>query len=443
MPKRRDQILRLAVAWLEKERALFEKAAKRLGIPSVLNIIRSVVTDVSDSSLAMENREFTASPMSEPETAFPLSLERSREPEDVSLAELIYERWGSRCHVWTTQQRVDFEAEPVKWVQERLLTSMSHQYLSQLDSLAHPDVPLSERIVCDLFRLLDSPTVMNVAVLPVAGITSGKSRIQAENVTLRKLSREELSDLAGDPQAIFRKGLSNLATTVLHVANERSAIEVRVPVPKDTPHHADPELALHRLVVALELLGFEIHGRGILGASIDPALRLETHLAQEVRVSSHGDIRRCTERQLATAVEIANLVPGSAIHQPQTRQEVALHRFFLGAGEEGPADALIDFSIALEALLLPEKFEGELSFRLAVLGAHYIAKRRTDRPPLYQELRKVYGIRSRFVHGLSPPSSLELMEAAKTARALAASGLLRALREGWPSQEDLTEGALT
>lgn len=442
MPASRDQILRRAVAWLEKERSIFEEVAKRLGIPLSLGVVHTVVTDVGETSLTMENRELSTSPMSQPETAFALSLERSGEPDDLAVAELVYERWGDKCKVWTSQREVDFAAEPVRWVQKQLLTPILSEYLSGLVSLAHPDVELSEELARDLFRLLDAPALVNVAVLPVAGITPAKSQIQVDNVTLRTLSREELSDLAGDPQAIFRKGLTGLTTTVLHVANERSALEAHVPVPKDAPRHADPGLFLHRLVVALDLLGFEIHGRGILGARTAPGPRLDTHLAQEIRLSSNGHIRRCTERQLGRAVEIARLVPANAIHQPRTRQEVAVHRFFLGAGEGSAADALIDFTIALEALLLPDKFEGELSFRLAVFGAHYIAKRRAERRSLYDQVRSVYGMRSRLVHGLKPPSASELTEAAEVSRALAASGLLRALTEGWPSQTELTEAAL-
>ena len=136
---------------------------------------------------------------------------------------------------------------------------------------------------------------------------------------------------------------------------------------------------------------------------------------------------------------LSERIPPGAIHQPETREEVALHRFLLGAAEGNAADGLIDYVIALEALLLPERSEGELRFRLALFGAHYVGHSLDERRRLFRNFQTVYDVRSGLVHGAKRSSHDEIQAAVRLARHLAAAVMLKGLDTGWPTQEQLRD----
>lgn len=79
------------------------------------------------------------------------------------------------------------------------------------------------------------------------------------------------------------------------------------------------------------------------------------------------------------------------------RIRTALRRFNLGCERPIFEDRLIDFVIALEALLLDS--QGELSYRIALRGAALLGDAPTEREDYFIRLRKLYELRSRIVHG--------------------------------------------
>lgn len=167
-------------------------------------------------------------------------------------------------------------------------------------------------------------------------------------------------------------------------------------LPEGSPAQAD--LRPHRLLLALELLGFELHGRGQAATytELGPSLLTGGRL---FRLPLDGETRDCSREELRRAVADSDRIPDGAVHRPENRNEAALHRFLLGAAEENAADALIDYVIALEALLLPEHSEGELRFRLAVFGSHYLGGDRGERGTIFRDFQTVYDARSEIVHG--------------------------------------------
>lgn len=70
-------------------------------------------------------------------------------------------------------------------------------------------------------------------------------------------------------------------------------------------------------------------------------------------------------------------------------------------------DRHIDYWIALEALFLREE-EGELKYRAALLTARYVGVDLTERLDLFEEIKKSYVLRSKFVHGAKPPKSYDV-----------------------------------
>lgn len=77
---------------------------------------------------------------------------------------------------------------------------------------------------------------------------------------------------------------------------------------------------------------------------------------------------------------------------------IPLDRLNRAGRERDPTDRAIDLGIALEALLLHEQKEGELSFRLAMRGAWLVGSSAKQREQAFNLLRSLYNLRSTAVH---------------------------------------------
>lgn len=74
-----------------------------------------------------------------------------------------------------------------------------------------------------------------------------------------------------------------------------------------------------------------------------------------------------------------------------------VRRLVDGLSRRRPVDAIIDYSIGLEALLL--NVRDELSYRFSLRGALILASVRGDKKRRFEELRVFYQARSRIIHG--------------------------------------------
>jgi Apea-like HEPN len=104
-----------------------------------------------------------------------------------------------------------------------------------------------------------------------------------------------------------------------------------------------------------------------------------------------------------------------------------------GGSDRNAADAVLDFTIALEALLLPydeNARHGDLSYRFRMHGAHYLVDDPTQRAALVRKLSGIYEMRSRLVHGGKYPSLDEIKAARGDARELARRGAACCGRSG-------------
>jgi hypothetical protein len=81
------------------------------------------------------------------------------------------------------------------------------------------------------------------------------------------------------------------------------------------------------------------------------------------------------------------------------RASLALNRFNYGYERIRPEDRLIDYANALEALLLKEEEQQELSYRFALRGAALLSTDPRARETTYAWLRRAYQLRSDIVHG--------------------------------------------
>ena len=146
-----------------------------------------------------------------------------------------------------------------------------------------------------------------------------------------------------------------------------------------------------------------------------------------------------TTALFADICQTADCIHPSHVAKPTSTADVALKRFALGCARDEPVDALVDFVIALEALLLPydpATRSADLSYRFRVHGACYMADAIEQRPEVFTELRDLYDVRSRLVHGGKPVKQEVVRQTLGLAYRLAAKGLLRATREGFPAADD-------
>jgi hypothetical protein len=87
------------------------------------------------------------------------------------------------------------------------------------------------------------------------------------------------------------------------------------------------------------------------------------------------------------------------------------------AAEERREESFLLYAISLEGLLLGGKTHTELTERLALRGAHLLAGDRDGRENVYDELKTLYGLRSKIVHsGSTEVTDDELARIAAVAR---------------------------
>ncbi|MCH8041734.1 MAG: hypothetical protein IH977_15530 [Nitrospinae bacterium] len=429
------------VEWLERRREEFLNAAQIANIPLSIQMVTPVVSDLTETSFHAQEKTIQTSPLAIPTLAFSLrdKVEQATDSQE-SPASDLYETYGGSCKVWSILPHPRFEDDPRGWIDKVLLRRVVAKYLFDLSSLEIGNRNLAEQLAEDLINLIEGENVNFVTALPLAGLRLAEDTIEVENVRLRKLTPEEFA-IIGDlsiPRWLPRRK-QGLSPPFPSAVKERSVLEVRTPCGKLVQPRSD--LQPQKLVLALEILGFELHGAGFATTWTEPGLSLWEG-GQRFVLGGHGMVKECTTPELSRALEIARRISDGAVQSPSNRGEVVLHRFLLGGAEDNPADRLIDYVIAIEGFLLPPGGEGEYRFKFALYGAWYLAVDPDERPAFFKDLQDIYDTRSRIVHGSTPEPKASINEKATRARGLAARLLVKALEEGWPSHEALKTMAL-
>ena len=106
--------------------------------------------------------------------------------------------------------------------------------------------------------------------------------------------------------------------------------------------------------------------------------------------------------------------------------------------EKSQVDSLIDLRIALESLYLQDflnEQSQEMRFRLALFGAWHLGVDFEERKKIRKRIRDAYDTASGAVHGGELENTPEIQELLLDAQDLCRRGILKVLREGYPSQE--------
>jgi hypothetical protein len=313
---------------------------------------------------------------------------------------------------------IEFVFAPMRW------------YMGQLPSVADPDRELADSVADQVVDLLASGEFIVRQSVALAGLATDDDLEEgpARLLKLSPLERGHFVDVEKGPSALMEA----LAGEIGFVAPTH-VLEV------DRPARDIRELTMLRppyLITALQLHQIPVVGTGMVASRVIPewfGLGISGKPIVMRRLSEEPR-RAITASQFKLVCSTAEKLKGQRLDDPQRPSETALRRFGLGCGREDFADALVDFVVALEALLLPygDDQRAEMSFRFRLHGAHFIADSSMERPVLYRRLEQLYSIRSRLVHGGKLPAPEEVQAAAKSAHSLAARGLLKAITQGFP-----------
>jgi len=222
--------------------------------------------------------------------------------------------------------------------------------------------------------------------------------------------------------------------------SERALLTVRTAwtKTKENPHS-------HRagkVILAMQLLEFEPRGMGQGVTYTEPITQGWTGGSRILIPEEGSTFQQFALDDLKATLVLAELIPDEVFEGPKTPLGIALHRFRSAAAATAPADAVIDFTTALEIVLL--KDDKELSFKFALFGAYYLGSGPAERRELFKNLRSVYNLRSGLVHGsLSPRDMAKLVPARALARRITGRVLLNVLQDGMPTSSELTDLVLS
>jgi hypothetical protein len=322
------------------------------------------------------------------------------------------------------------------------LARMCGDYLGALDTVDIGNDEAGRKTVDDYLRFVEQDEVQHVEQIVIGGISPPTQPIEVLDgaVRLRALTEIELGELSSPlSDAIVSLMEDRQTFPSPDVGCESCMLTTRTVLSKHAPDEAQHRVT--RIMLALELLGYTISAPGGGTFWREPGPRLSESIASKVRfarrpIRGEADVTSLT---LSHAAALADRIPINWLEEARTREAVLLDRFALATSQEKDAEAIIDYVIALEGLLVPES-QTEVKHRFSVNGARYLvdAERRRD---AYDLLKHLYDTRSKLVHGGVVKGDLKSER--DSARHFACLGLSKALFNGWPTAEDFLSNTLT
>ncbi|MCW3101228.1 MAG: hypothetical protein JWL77_6846 [Chthonomonadaceae bacterium] len=325
---------------------------------------------------------------------------------------------------------------------ENALVSFAHpmalNYLLSLEDVAQRDDQLVERLVAGLALLAERGVLWQRGQLALDGIRVTTPLQPHRGVILRALTPFERGHWVQS-----RGPLSAVPTLPdFAVPHRWEHFTPRVVVDWVDEVEAGGEDRLqmhHRLALAFFMRGHDIASTGSCVRHGDPrwaSFGVSTvPFPVEARPTA-APPPAIDQDEFAAVVDLAFSMPPFGSEE-RTRQEVVLHRLLRGCGSQAPA--FLDLAIALEAALL-EGTRSELAYRFRLYGALFLTAERNSEATA-EELKEIYEVRSRLVHGTPVPAP-RLRAAEATARTLATAVARKAVENGWPTSAALDELAL-
>lgn len=300
-------------------------------------------------------------------------------------------------------------------------------YLTTIPSVEQGDDDLAREIVEQLEQLLTTRRFRLGSMIPLlcsattGTLATGRSR-------LRRLTPEERGRFLEPPTQRF--GSVGLEFGPIRSFDVPSHV-LESEEPCDDPTFVAP-MGPPDLLVALFLQGHNLSGPGWQMRRLLPQWYPTGfgHTPLALHSFPRGGQPTISATDFSRAVRTAEQLAPHDLADPRRPTEIAIKRFLMGCTRDDAADALVDFVVALEALLLRGSSYTELRYRFRLHGAHFIASHPVERQGLFDQLKDVYDARSSLVHGGTPPRSVG--QAMDQARSLARRGLLKAIESRFP-----------
>lgn len=343
------------------------------------------------------------------------------------------------------------ESDEMREKRESVDKRLLGDYLTGLERLTEADVALARRLTNDYLDWLFATDVTEVEEVPIGGIIPPDAAVLSSDGTLcvRALTPEELGEnlrrMMGLDRFVPDNEMPPFGTFFesiysFHEYMMGSMVTVRRSVARKTALESDAYLP--RAVLAFQLLDFAIFGRGVAPRWTEPGPKFGDVAPELLELPKYPEFeeRPITQGALDDVISLANTVPRTFSKATQ-RHEVALHQFSGACAQKSAADAIIGFTIALEALFVPG-LAGENGYRFRLNGARYLGSTEIERREIYSDLKDLYALRSQLVHG-GPARERELRDARMIARSLTGRALRKALKEGWPTATVFEDSALS
>lgn len=335
-----------------------------------------------------------------------------------------------------------FDDDPAGWVTRIVVVPALHHHLATLPSVAHADEASAVAFAEEVLAVVTANDLRYVISVPLSGVwVDGAEALEVGDVAMRRLSPREQGVIFDE-----RGGIGSMMTDFNEIPY--TVMELRLSGPRHEqggwPHDRVPPLT-----TAFQLLGHQVRGRYAVQRP-DPPWVLDGRPHQPLvlprRSRRTDETTQISAEDLLAVVTLAKKLESYHISEPMSARDLAVHRFVTGLARDTYADGVLDFTIALEALLLPydeNARRGDLGYRFRVHGAHYLSERANDRHTLAKQLSSIYEMRSRLVHGAKYPDKAQIIAVHDLAYDFARRGLLRAVREGFPTAAMFNEMVLS
>lgn len=375
-------------------------------------------------------------------------------PELISLAKQcaknLTDSTGTNLPFWTPLQgswwlltgetenpTVDYSQSPADWTVRNVILPALQEHLTSLDNVEYPSAEDATRFANEVLSVATASDLSYFTSIPLAGIKlppSVDSLEAGEGIRVRRLTPDEQGDFLTE---------WGFATMQLGSPSDLPliALELISPGPRDGGDQSAASGMIARSQAIIWLTALRLHGYQTAGRVANfrayPGWAMPTSsaiplplptLSQSWTTLSHEDL-------LEVEATFKKLAAHNISEPTSKRGSLALHRFSLGASRGSHVDAILDFVIALESLLLPydeDARRGDLGYRFRIHGAFYIADDKSQRRDIAKRLTDLYDLRSRLVHGGTYPAPDAIENGHRSAELLARRGLLRAVREGFP-----------
>jgi hypothetical protein len=371
----------------------------------------------------------------------------------LAVAQRLVDIFGDDLRHWTFTTRrglhlsvldhpvADFDLEPGGYVACRMVFPVVLEHLQRLATIGNPDPTLAERLADEILAVASEPEFRFVAQVAISGVETGGETLVCGPVSLRPLSPIERGTISD----VDQPGVSNAPAALTAMGSRypwyglagppTHTLEVSGSYPKTSPA-PDMTMSLRAVLLAAFLHGFDLAGPGTIASVLRPEWRgLGAH-GTPVPIASYPATTKTMSIEAFQGIcETAWLLDMEHVLAPSNQRELALHRSMVGAARDNSVDALLDFVIALEAVLLPydpEARRAELSYRFRLHGSLFLADDAAAREEAWRDLNEIYDLRSRSVHGGRYPSAAEFSEGATKARRMVARCLFRAVHQGFP-----------